>query len=867
MTTIKRQHEAAIFGIKTFQNGNVPQNTPQNPPQAVQPSRSQDAVNQDAQLRSMIESTGQLDIDERGNWDFHGNSSGRIFLKRLREQFGGLLATEKGIPFLPRPRHQPLGMLDSPRSSSDSPLESGLPNVADLPSRETARALANDSLNSACALLRFVHQPSFYNMLDRIYDIPAEAYGDAENRFLPLLYVVLAVGCMFHANSPDIDEANANYRLDIDQGLKYFRAGRQMIDITDCRDIVSLQALLFMILFLQSSANLSTCYSYIGIALRSALRMGMHRNIPGNFTLIEREVRRRVFWIIRKMDTYVSALLGFPQMLSSDDIDQELPLEVADECITKEVILPMPAGQVSMIAASNAHTRLMAILAKVIKYIYPIKGLEQSIQGEKSSYIIRHSRIREIERDLAEWLDKLPMSLRPGGDATPDVMRVRQLLRLAYAHVQMMLYRPFLHYVSRRSSANKVMDDRSYACAAACVSVSRNIVHITSEMKKRGLLIGAYWFTMYTTFFAILSLVFFVLENPDKDGSKEILADANAGKDALVGLARKSLAADRCSATLQVLFEQLPRSLTEVGNTPSTGLKKRAAPSHIPQAQVFRRSTDLSQPDPDVIRKFQRSTTFPLAQQQQQQSATVPVTPLSLDTSRFTPSNLSDNSFRSNFQELMSPSSTGTPESGIAGNTQGQQYGIQQGAGSNYGIGIPDLSVMFPSGDPFAYPNQPMMEFENNINNLNIKQENPGATPGDPTDISNDNNVYPDTGMGMFMGNGTTGQGQKLFDDIEGQLFGPLPPYLMQGQQTGSGFDTIPGQPPTSVMNGIDNVENNFGLGTGTSDAVNWGESSAAATAASGAGVGLGMFAMDGDDWGSLLGDSTYKSYHGELQS
>lgn len=123
------------------------------------------------------------------------------------------------------------------------------------------------------------------------------------------------------------------------------------------------------------------------------------------------------------MDTYVSALLGFPQMLSSDDIDQELPLEVPDECITKDLILPVPAGSVSMIAASNAHTRLMAILAKVIKYIYPIKGLEQIVQGDRQSYIIRHSRIREIERELAEWLDKLPMALRPGGDAAPEVMR------------------------------------------------------------------------------------------------------------------------------------------------------------------------------------------------------------------------------------------------------------------------------------------------------------------------------------------------------------------------------------------------------------------------------------------------------------
>jgi hypothetical protein len=197
-----------------------------------------------------------------------------------------------------------------------------------------------------------------------------------------------------------------------------------MMDITDCRDLTSLQVILFMILFLQSSANLSTCYSHIGIALRSALRMGLHRNLAGNFNPIERETRRRVFWIIRKMDTYVSAMLGFPQMLSGDDIDQELPMEVDDEYITKDSIRPMPAGKTSLYAASNAHTRLMEILNKVIKYIYPTKGLEQSVQGTTtSSYVISHAKIREIERDLADWLDKLPMALRPGGEGTPEVLR------------------------------------------------------------------------------------------------------------------------------------------------------------------------------------------------------------------------------------------------------------------------------------------------------------------------------------------------------------------------------------------------------------------------------------------------------------
>jgi hypothetical protein len=122
---------------------------------------------------------------------------------------------------------------------------------------------------------------------------------------------------------------------------------------------------------------------------------------------------------------------------------------------------------------------------------------------------------------------------------------------MAYAHAQMMLYRPFLHYVSQTRGTQEV-DKRSYACAAACVSVSRNIVHIAVEMKRRGFLGGAYWFSMYTTFFAILSLVFYALENPDNEASEDVLKVAREGRDTLESLAKRSMAADRCSATLKV---------------------------------------------------------------------------------------------------------------------------------------------------------------------------------------------------------------------------------------------------------------------------------------------------------------------------
>lgn len=167
--------------------------------------------------------------------------------------------------------------------------------------------------------------------------------------------------------------------------------------------------------------------------------------------------------------------------------------------------------------------------------------------------------------------------------------RAQHLLRMAYAHVQMFLYRPFLHYVSNNPQS-KTIDKQSYACAAACVSVSRNIIHCTSEMKRRGLLVGAYWFYMYTTFFAIISLVFFALENPQSPTSREILRDASEGKDALASLAKRSMAADRCTLTLAVrilvdwkkLLElrlrtgniQAPSREAEVGKSQCSSTKK-----------------------------------------------------------------------------------------------------------------------------------------------------------------------------------------------------------------------------------------------------------------------------------------------------
>lgn len=196
-----------------------------------------------------------------------------------------------------------------------------------------------------------------------------------------------------------------------------------MVEITDCRDIHSIQSVIMMIIFLQSSVRMSTCYSFVGIALSASVRLGLHRSLPETrFDPIEREVRKRIFWTVKKMDTYVGALLGLPKGIADEDIDQDMPAEVDDELITREEILVQPEGIMPAIAAANAHTKLLTIMGKVVKYIYPLEGVEASVTG-KFGYSVSYSKVHEIENDLTGWLDELPMQLRPGGDTSESVLK------------------------------------------------------------------------------------------------------------------------------------------------------------------------------------------------------------------------------------------------------------------------------------------------------------------------------------------------------------------------------------------------------------------------------------------------------------
>ena len=169
-------------------------------------------------LETMIGNFGTLELDDEGHWDYHGNSSYYLFLQRLQNQFGSMVAPtrspSRSKPTLRPPEDHPVRTwLPTDLDHDHGGGKATLPPTSDLPTEEAARRLCRSAFDQACVLMRFVHEPSFWIVFDRIYSSDWESFDDEERKFLPLLYAAMAVGCLFsdpeHLLNPGNNESGA----------------------------------------------------------------------------------------------------------------------------------------------------------------------------------------------------------------------------------------------------------------------------------------------------------------------------------------------------------------------------------------------------------------------------------------------------------------------------------------------------------------------------------------------------------------------------------------------------------------------------------------------------------------------------------
>lgn len=226
---------------------------------------------------------------------------------------------------------------------------------------------------------------------------------------------------------------------------------------------------------------------------------------------------------------------------------------------------------------------------------------------------------------------------------------------------------------------------------------------------------------------------------------------------------------------MKTIFEQLPDNLKKV-KPRSVSSKKR--PASGSRATSFLSATSSHYSAESSRTSGQETGSTKAGKSSVTSASTQPN--LSFDNNSLLPPEYSD-PFSSGFHftpmDLSTPSSDAAAAPGFQDTTH---LLPPQAAGAINPIHQFD-AMMFPSGDPLAYPNQPRVDFGDQ--RLGLHSTSPGGMPHhDPSQF-----YLP-----------------HVYDNIEGQLLGPLPPYMMQTQtHPGFGFPAAMYSDPMLPMHQI----------------------------------------------------------------
>ncbi|KAK9321953.1 fungal-specific transcription factor domain-containing protein [Lipomyces orientalis] len=242
--------------------------------------------------------------------------------------------------------YKPPAPYREPAIESHNANESIGSNKIKLPPKEDAIQLVGAYYDSIHSWMPVVHWQTFLAQFEHLY-----AGGADLSRVSPAwastFFAILACGVRARALHGDrAREATAT-------GREYIIVSRIFTDLfNDAFTVDHTTAALLVAVFLVGLNCTSAAWTWLAAAVRIAQDLGLHRELrPGSITagmsVIELELRRRIWWALYVWDRILAAELGRPYLISDDDCDTSFPTPVDCYCITDAGIVlatPLPTG-------------------------------------------------------------------------------------------------------------------------------------------------------------------------------------------------------------------------------------------------------------------------------------------------------------------------------------------------------------------------------------------------------------------------------------------------------------------------------------------------------------------------------------------
>jgi len=341
-----------------------------------------------------------------------------------------------------------------------------------LPSEAEAGSLLKDYFENFNCMFPLFHQPTFMHLVDRQYSRdPYEGSG-----WWASLNIALAIAHRLRVMSNLVPQEEDQ------KAWGYLKNAMAVFTELTMRntDLLSVQALLGMALFMQGTPNPQPSFLLVAAAIRLSHSIGLHKRGSGfNLNSVEVEQRKRVFWIGYMLDKDICLRSGRPPAQDDDDMNVDLPSADPEDNIGN---IPLSDGK-GKVNLFRLMVEFATIESKVYKQLYSTKASKQS-DGELLNTI------GELDQILEEWKDSIPIDFRPEHEIkashTPLILHV-VVLHFAYYNCLTTIHRMSVHHgywTSRLSNFaiqglnSRPLNPRVFSSATLCVSAARASIHL-----------------------------------------------------------------------------------------------------------------------------------------------------------------------------------------------------------------------------------------------------------------------------------------------------------------------------------------------------------------------------------------------------
>ncbi|KAK4669674.1 uncharacterized protein QC763_205020 [Podospora pseudopauciseta] len=376
----------------------------------------------------------------------------------------------------------------------------------DLPPKNEALSLLKDYFENFNCMFPLFHQPTFMHLVERQYS--SDPYTGSG--WWASLNVALAIAHRLRVMS------NLVPQEEDDKAWAYMKNAMACFSeiVMRCTDLLSVQALLGMAMFMQGTPNPQPSSLIIATAIRLAHTIGLHKK-GTNFNLnpIEIEQRKRVFWIAYMLDKDLCLRSGRPPAQDDSDMNVELPDADPADGIGN---IPLADGKGKM-NLFRVMCELSIVESRVYNRLYSTEATKQS-DGELLNTI------GELDQELENWKDRIPIDFRPEHEIkashTPLILHI-VMLHFNYYNCLTTIHRMSIHHgywTSRLSNYAiqglnaRPLNPRIFSSAALCTSAARASISLLKYIPQGDF--SCVWMVLYFPVSALVTLFGNVLQNP-----------------------------------------------------------------------------------------------------------------------------------------------------------------------------------------------------------------------------------------------------------------------------------------------------------------------------------------------------------------